>query len=133
MIHRAAGPGLLEECRTIGICPEGEARISGGYLLPAKHIIHTVGPVWDGGGYGESDTLKSCYLNTLRLAEENDVRSIAFPCIATGVYLFPKDQACDIAVTSVTHWLDDHELPERVVFCCFEDDDFELYQERLGK
>lgn len=131
-IHRAAGPGLLEECRTIGICPEGEARIAGGYLLSAKHILHTVGPVWDGGGYGERETRKSAYRNTLRLAEENGIRSIAFPCIATGVYGFPKDQACEIAVSSVTDWLDQHELPERVVFCCFEEEDFELYQDRLG-
>lgn len=130
-IHRAAGPALLEECRAIGICPEGEARISGGYLLPAKHVIHTVGPVWDGGGYGEAETLSTCYRASLQLAADNQVRSIAFPCIATGVYLFPKEQACQIAVASVANWLETHELPERVIFCCFEDEDFELYRERL--
>lgn len=131
-IHRAAGPGLFDECRTIGHCPEGEARITDGYLLPAKHVIHTVGPVWDGGGYNERETLKSCYSSSLHLAGENNIRTIAFPCIATGVYLFPKDQACEIAVTSVAQWLDTHELPETVVFCCFEDEDFSLYKDRLG-
>lgn len=132
-IHRAAGPGLFQECRTIGICPEGEARITGGHLLQARQIIHTVGPVWDGGGYNESETLKSCYSESLRLAAENNVRTIAFPCIATGVYLFPKDHACDIAVTSAVEWLATHDLPETVIFCCYEDEDFQLYQERLGQ
>lgn len=131
-IHRAAGPALFDECQTIRICPEGEARITGGYLLAARHVIHTVGPVWDGGGYNEADTLKSCYLSTLQLAADNQFKTIAFPCIATGVYLFPKDLACEIAVTSVAQWLDANKFPETVIFCCFEDEDFRLYHDRLG-
>jgi O-acetyl-ADP-ribose deacetylase (regulator of RNase III) len=131
-IHRAAGPGLLEECRTIGICPEGEARITRGYLLPARHVIHTVGPVWDGGGYNEAQSLKSCYESTLQLALKHNIKSIAFPCIATGVYMFPKDQACEIAVTTVLRWLATSAIPETVVFCCYEDEDFALYNSRLS-
>ena len=131
-IHGAAGPGLFEECRTIGICPEGQARITRGYLLPARHVIHTVGPVWDGGGYNEVESLKSCYKSTLQLALEYNIKTIAFPCIATGVYMFPKDQACEIAVTSVLRWLATTALPEIVVFCCYEDEDFALYKGRLG-
>ncbi|HUG90729.1 MAG TPA: O-acetyl-ADP-ribose deacetylase [Planctomycetaceae bacterium] len=130
-IHRAAGPGLLEECRTLGTCNPGEARITGGYLLPARHIIHTVGPVWDGGGYGEADTLRSCYRESLKLAAENNIGSIAFPCIATGVYLYPKAEACLIAVESVSDWLARHDLPHQVIFCCFEDEDVELYRQEL--
>lgn len=131
-IHRAAGPGLLEECRTIGICPEGEARITRGYRLRARHVIHTVGPVWDGGGYNEAQTLKCCYESTLQLALKHDIQTIAFPCIATGVYMFPKDQACEIAVTTVQRWLATSAVPQTVVFCCFEEEDFALYQRRLG-
>lgn len=131
-VHRAAGPGLLEECRTLGICPEGEARFTKGYLLPARFIIHTVGPVWDGGDYHEVETLTSCYSSSLELAMKHGVKTIAFPCIATGTYLFPQDLACDVAVTTVTSWLDSHPLPEAVVFCCFEDEDFLLYKNRLN-
>lgn len=131
-IHRAAGPGLLEECRTVGTCPEGEARITRGYLLRARHVIHTVGPVWDGGGYNEAQSLKSCYESTLQLALKHNIRTIAFPCIATGVYMFPKDQACEIAVTSVQRWLATSAIPETVVFCCYEVEDFALYNSRLG-
>lgn len=131
-IHRAAGPGLLEECRTIGICPEGEARITGGYRLRARHVIHTVGPVWDGGGYNEAQSLKSCYESTLQLAFKYNIQNIAFPCIATGVYMFPKDRACEIAVTTVQRWLATSAVPQTVVFCCFEEEDFTLYQNRLG-
>lgn len=131
-IHRAAGPALFDECQSIGNCPEGEARITGGYRLLAKHVIHTVGPVWDGGGYNEIDTLNSCYRTTLQLAVDNEIRSIAFPCIATGVYLLPKDQACQIAVSSVAQWLDTHDRPDNIFFCCFEDEDFQLYNNRLA-
>lgn len=130
-IHRAAGPGLLDECRTIGICPEGEARITGGYLLPAQYIIHTVGPVWEGGVYNEPETLATCYAASLQLAADNAVTSMAFPCIATGSYAFPKKRACDIAISSAVQWLANHELPNKVIFCCFEDEDFRLYSERL--
>lgn len=130
-IHRASGPLLLDECRKVGGCPTGEARITGGYNLPAKYIIHTVGPVWDGGGYGEPALLASCYQNVLSLAEQHEVKSIAFPCISTGVYGYPKAEACDVAVSTTLEWLGDHVLPERVIFCCFGDDDYELYQRRL--
>ena len=106
--------------------------MTGGYMLRAKHVIHTVGPVWDGGGYNESEILKSCYNSTLNLASENGIKTIAFPCIATGVYLFPNDQACEIALTTVLHWLENHHLPEKVVFCCYEDEDFQHYQNRLN-
>lgn len=131
-VHRAAGPGLFEECRTIGICPEGEARITHGYLLPASRIIHTVGPVWDGGGYGERETLTRCYRESLRLAEENGVETIAFPCIATGSYAFPKEEACDIAVTTVSEWIAGHSLPKAISFCCFDGEDYALYRARLA-
>jgi len=131
-IHCAAGPALFEECQTIGICPPGEARITGSYLLPAKYVIHTVGPVWSGGTDNEDETLKACYLASLQLAVDRDLQTVAFPCIATGVYRFPKDWACEIAISTVTQWLEARSLPEQVVFCCFEDEDFRLYQDRLS-
>ncbi|WP_319518984.1 O-acetyl-ADP-ribose deacetylase [uncultured Martelella sp.] len=100
-IHRAAGPGLLAECRTLGGCPTGEARITAGYDLPARHVIHTVGPVWKGGSHNEAERLESCYRNSLKLAAENDCRTIAFPAISTGVYGFPADRAATIAATTI--------------------------------
>lgn len=118
-IHRAAGPGLYEECRTLGGCPTGEARITGGYDLPARHVIHTVGPVWNGGGYGEDDLLASCYRNSLRLAVENGIRTIAFPAISTGVYRFPMDRAAAMAVREVRRFLRDNPTVEKVIFVCF--------------
>jgi O-acetyl-ADP-ribose deacetylase (regulator of RNase III) len=131
-IHRAAGPGLLEECLKIGHCPPGEARITKAYLLPAKFIVHTVGPVWEGGGCEEQKILASCYLCSLRLAAEHGVETIAFPCIATGVYGYPKDEACEVAVSSAVEWLENHALPREVVFCCFERDVAALYRARVG-
>ena len=131
-IHRAAGPGLLEECRTLGVCNEGEAKITGGYLLPARYIIHTVGPVWEGGEYDEAATLRRCYQSCLQLASDRGIESIAFPCLATGVYEFPKDLACEIAVETVREWLTKHDSPREVVFCCFEEEDAELYRQRLA-
>jgi O-acetyl-ADP-ribose deacetylase len=132
-IHRAAGPGLLDECRTLGICNEGEAKITGGYRLPAKYIIHTVGPVWEGGQYDEAATLRRCYRASLELAAGRGVESIAFPCVATGVYEFPKDLACKVAVDAVREWLSENDLPKEVVFCCFEEEDAEPYRDRLAE
>lgn len=132
-VHRAAGPGLLEECKTLGICPEGEARITRGHLLPARHIIHTVGPVWEDGLYNEAELLRSCYFESLRLALENGVKTIAFPCIATGVFGYPKDQACKVALDSCLEWLRKHPLPMEINFCCFGSEDFEIYKSELAR
>lgn len=130
-IHRAAGPGLLKECRAIGGCPTGEARITGGHRLPARHVIHTVGPIWRGGEEGEAELLAACYRSSLELAERYGIRSIAFPAISTGVYGYPLDAATDVAVREVEHFLERHALPERVVFVCFGDDACAEYHRQL--
>jgi O-acetyl-ADP-ribose deacetylase len=130
-IHRAAGPGLLDECRTLGGCPTGQVRMTGGYRLRARHIIHAVGPVYENGHRGEPDLLRSCYDEALRLAHQHQAESIAFPCISTGVYGYPKDEASRIAIEAVTAWLGANEYPARVVFCCFGPTDARLYRERL--
>ncbi len=131
-IHRAAGPELLEECKAIGGCPTGEARITKGYKLPARHVIHTVGPVWQGGMSLEDELLASCYRSSMRLARENGVGSIAFPAISTGVYRFPVVRAAHIAVTSVRQELADSPAIERVIFCCFGEESAELHRDALG-
>lgn len=119
-IHRAAGPELVAECRMVGRCPTGEARITKGYRLPAKYVIHTVGPVWNGGGQGEDSLLESCYRNSLALAREAGVKTIAFPAISTGVYRFPLERAAAIAVATVTdEILRDRGSIEKVIFCTF--------------
>ena len=118
-IHRAAGPGLLAECRTLGGCPTGEARMTAGHDLPAKHVIHTVGPVWHGGGGGEANLLAGCYRASLTLAEAAGCRSVAFPAISTGVFGYPAEAAARIAVAEVTLWREHHDLPDRIVLCCF--------------
>jgi O-acetyl-ADP-ribose deacetylase (regulator of RNase III) len=120
-IHRAAGPELLEECRTLGGCPTGEARLTAGYRLPARHVIHTVGPVWQGGRRNEDELLARCYRNSLALAERYQLRSIAFPAISTGAYGFPADRAARIAVAAVWEFLQEHALPEQVLLVCFDE------------
>ena len=127
-IHRAAGPELLAECRTLGGCPTGEARITGGYRLPARYVIHTVGPVWHGGGRDEGALLAACYRNSLQLAAGQALRSMAFPSISTGVYRFPFERACRIALQEVQGFLATHPLPERVIFCCFSAVDRAIYE-----
>jgi O-acetyl-ADP-ribose deacetylase (regulator of RNase III) len=131
-IHRAAGPKLLAECRGIGGCPPGEARLTRGYCLPAGHVIHTVGPIWQGGNDKERDVLANCYGSCLAIASERRFREIAFPAISTGVYGFPKEEAARIAVASVRAHLAQHELPEKVIFVCFDEPTVEAYRQALG-
>lgn len=131
-IHRAAGPELLRECRGLGGCPTGEARITGGYRLPARYVIHTVGPVWHGGGHGEAELLASCYRKALELAAARDLRTIAFPAISTGVYGYPKEAAARIAVRTVRDTLEQLGRPMEVMFCCFSAADRALYERELG-
>jgi len=118
-IHRAAGPELLRECRALGGCATGDAKITRGYRLPAKRVIHTVGPVWDGGGSGEPDLLASCYRRSLALALENGVRTIAFPAISCGVYGYPMGQAAEIAVRESRLFIEEHQAIEQVTFALF--------------
>jgi O-acetyl-ADP-ribose deacetylase (regulator of RNase III) len=131
-IHRAAGQGLLEECRRLGGCRTGDAKITGGYNLPAKYVIHTVGPVWYGGGNGEPEKLRSCYAQCMRLARENGIETIAFPAISTGVYGYPLDKACAIAADTVKAELEAHELPRAVWFVCFDERTYACYKALLG-
>jgi len=127
-IHRAAGPALLEACRTLGGCPPGEARITQGFQLPAAHVIHTVGPVWQGGGQNEEKTLASCYSNSLALGTREGLRCIAFPCISTGVYGFPADLAARIAVKATRNFLAHDTQLQEIIFCCFLPDDAARYR-----
>jgi len=131
-IHRAAGLELLAECRLLGGCTTGQAKITSGHRLPAKHIVHTVGPVFDGGGYQEAELLASCYRESLRLAADAGLTSIAFPCISTGVFGYPSPDACDVAIATVVEWMATHPLPESVTFCCFSDEDADIYRRRLA-
>lgn len=131
-IHHAAGPELLEECRKIGGCSTGEARITKGYRLPADYVIHTVGPVWQGGKHGEDELLESCYRNSLKLAEEHGVKTIAFPSISTGAYRFPLECASQIAVDTVREYLKKSHALERVIFVCYSQADYEVYKKQLG-
>lgn len=132
-IHRAAGPQLLEECRTIGGCPTGEARITKGYNLKARYVIHTVGPIWRGGQHNETLLLRHAYVNSLKLAQKHGLKSIAFPNISTGVYHFPKQSAAQIAIRAVMEFTAKNHLPERIVFVCFDQENYSIYSELLGK
>lgn len=127
-IHRAAGPELLHECRSLGGCKTGEAKLTKGYRLPAKFVIHTVGPVWRGGTHGEPALLASCYRNSLQLAGDKGVHSIAFPSISTGIYGYPVELAARVAVASVSSSLPEIDSIREVIFCCFSASDFAVYQ-----
>ena len=132
-IHTAAGEALFEECRTLGGCRVGEAKITRGYNLPSKFVIHTVGPVWSGGVAGESRLLASCYRRCLEIAVGRGFASIAFPCISTGVYRYPFRQAAKMAIKTVTAFVDHPCSLERVIFCCYSDEDRQIYTELLAE
>jgi O-acetyl-ADP-ribose deacetylase (regulator of RNase III) len=127
-IHRAAGPQLLEECKTLGGCRTGDARLTKGYNLPAKYVIHTVGPVWQGGGHGEDELLAACYRHSMSIALRHQIRSIAFPAISTGVYHFPLDRAAGIAANEVWVFVGTYPEFDRVIFCCFGPEATRAYQ-----
>jgi O-acetyl-ADP-ribose deacetylase (regulator of RNase III) len=127
-IHRAAGPELLKECRLIGGCKTGQAKITRGYKLPAKYVIHAVGPVWRGGTSGEPELLASCYATSMKLAVENEIKTIAFPAISCGIYGYPLDQAARIAVKTTIECIEKHAGIDRVIFTCFEQDVLSAYR-----
>ncbi len=132
-IHRAAGSGLYEECKTLGGCATGDAKITAGYRLPAKHVIHTVGPIWRGGHTDEDVLLASCYQRALEIAVDHGLASIAFPSISTGVFGFPADRAAVIAVDTVADFVEDEPgMLRRVIFCCFDDNALELHRAALA-
>lgn len=130
-IHRAAGKELLEECRTLGGCQTGESKMTGAYKLPCKKIIHTVGPVWHGGGHHEAELLTSCYATALQMAETHHLKSIAFPCISTGVYSYPHAAAAKIAWDTVKSHIRDGKYEGDVVLCCFREEDAEIYNKLM--
>jgi O-acetyl-ADP-ribose deacetylase (regulator of RNase III) len=131
-IHAAAGPELVEECRAVGACPTGQARLTRGYRLPARFVIHAVGPVYEDGNAGEADSLRSCYTESLTIAAEQGLGTVAFPCISTGIFGYPKEEACGIAVATVLDWIKSHDLPRQVVFCCYDAEDAQVYRQRLA-
>lgn len=132
-IHRAAGPDLLAECRTLGGCETGDAKITKGYRLLARHVIHAVGPVWNGGGRGEDELLASCYARAIELCQANNLASVAFPAISTGIYRFPADRAADIAVRTTAEALPSSPSLSRVIFCCFSQDSARLHEQALTR
>jgi O-acetyl-ADP-ribose deacetylase (regulator of RNase III) len=130
-IHRAAGPELLAACRLLNGCPTGSAKITAGFKLPAKFVIHAVGPVWRGGYNNEAELLAGCYRTSLELAKENECKTIAFSNISTGVYGFPKREAAEIAIGTVREFLNENAMPEQVSFVCFDEENFRIYEELL--
>ena len=131
-IHRAAGPQLLEECKSLGRCETGQAKITRGYNLSAEYVIHTVGPVWHGGNAGEPELLAQCYRNSLQVAHENEVETIAFPNISTGVYGFPKELAADIAIREVKKFMEEDPKIEKVIFAVFDEENYRIYEHKLN-
>jgi len=127
-IHHAAGPGLKDECSTLNGCPTGEAKITSGYNLPSKFVIHAVGPVWKGGDQSEDELLASCYLSSLRIAKNMKLKTIAFPNISTGAYGFPKERAASIAIKTVQSFLEQNDDIQKVIFVTFDDENFSLYK-----
>lgn len=132
-IHRAAGPELLEECKTLGGCDVGDAKITRGYNLPAKYVIHTVGPIWRGGLQGEPELLASCYRRSLAIAQKHGLKSIAFACISTGAYGYPPEKAAIVAVKTCQDYLKSHNYKCEIIFCCFSKSDLEIYNSLLQK
>lgn len=131
-IHRASGPELLEECRTLNGCKTGEAKITKGYNLPAKYVIHTAGPIWSGGNKNEEELLANCYRNSLKLAVENEISSIAFPAISTGVYHFPLEKATEIAIKETKNFLQKNDKIDKVVFVAFDEKTYNVYNQLLN-
>lgn len=131
-IHRAAGPELLQECRQLGGCPTGGARLTKGYRLPARYVIHAVGPVWRGGGSGEAELLASCYRNSIALAEAHGVATLAFPNISTGIFGYPVEEAARVAISAVRSATADAQALREVIFCCFSGDDLRVYEALLA-
>ena len=132
-IHRVAGPGLLRECRTLGGCAIGEAKMTRGYDLPAKYVIHTVGPVWRDGQHNEDQQLANCYRNSLRLATRQGLKTLAFPCISTGAYRFPLERACRIAIEETKAFFSQNQGIEKVTFICFGHEAFRIYKEMVNE
>lgn len=132
-IHRAAGPNLLKECESLGGCKAGNSKITKGYRLPAKYIIHTVGPIWNGGKNKEEEKLASCYQTALQLCLDHNIQSVAFPCISTGVYNFPKERAAEIAVATCSEFQNAHPSTPDITFCCFAREDVDRYLKLLNE
>lgn len=131
-IHAAAGPELIGECQGLGGCPPGEARITKAYRLPAMRVIHTVGPIWRGGSAQEAAVLASCYRSSLEMARSAGLESVAFPNISTGVYGYPKEEAARVAVSAVVAYVNAHEAPGKVIFCCYDEENFRIYERLLS-